>query len=160
MELTEAHYEKMGTHMRSIFLAQSGLRGIGAGRRWSNIVGDYGEVLAARKYDLTLLPNGAADADAIRNSDQKHVQIKTSYSSNAIGFRGAAMYLLLSKLESDCSIRQIYYGLLEPVFKAARYSERDNKYIITIAKLCELAKTVPQQREFNSKNLVVGLATL
>lgn len=159
MDITEADYENMATHMRSIFLAQSGLRSIGAGRRWSNIVGDYGEVLAARKYNLTLLPNGAADADAVRNSDNEHVQIKTSYLSQAIGFRGEAMYLLVSKLEDDCSIRQIYYGLREPVFKAARLSERDNKYIITIAKLYELAKTVPQQREPNSKNLAIVLAT-
>lgn len=159
MDVTEADYADIAMHMRNIFAAQSGLRNIGAGRRWSNIVGDYGELIAARKYDLTLLPNGTADADAIRNSDKDRVQIKTSYSSHAIGFRGNAKYILVSKLDNNCTIRQIYYGLLAPVFEAARWSGRDNKYIITIAKLYELANACDQEPEPNSKTSTVGIPT-
>jgi len=68
------------------------------------------------------------------------VQIKANHSSSTIGFRGEADLLLVLKVESNAEWRELYYGPFKPVREKATYSKRDNKHMIPVAKLQDLAK--------------------
>jgi hypothetical protein len=74
------------------------------------------------------------------------VQIKANHSSSTIGFRGEADLLLVLKVESNAEWRELYYGPFKPVKEKATYSKRDNKHMISVARLQDLARrrTQPQ----------------
>jgi len=73
-------------------------------------------------------------------ADGMKVQIKANHSSATIGFRGEADLLLVLRVESNAEWRELYYGPFKPVKEKAIYSKRDNKYMIQITKLGEIAK--------------------
>jgi len=93
-------------------------------------------------YPITIsrrAPGGADGYDAVTAEGLK-VQIKANHSSSTIGFRGEANLLLVLKIESNAEWRELYYGPFKPVKEKATYSKRDNKHMIPVAKLQELAK--------------------
>jgi hypothetical protein len=104
-----------------------------------NLLGDYGEYIALANYDLKKAPSGADGYDAV-STDGLKVQIKANHSSSTIGFRGEADLLLVLKIETNAEWRELYYGPFKPVKEKATYSKRDNKYMITVTKLQDLAK--------------------
>ena len=104
-----------------------------------NLLGDYGEFIAIGKYNLKKAPGGADGYDAV-TTDGLKVQIKANHSSSTIGFRGEADLLLVLRVESNAEWKELYYGPFKPVKAKATYSERDNKYMITVAKLKDLFK--------------------
>jgi len=65
--------------------------------------------------------------------------VKTNHSAKNIGFRGKADLMLVLTAKADATWEQVYYGDFETVLKAARYSKRDNKHMILVSKLKELA---------------------
>ncbi len=97
-------------------------------------MGDFGELVAIDNYGLEKASGGASGYDALR-PDGKTVQIKTVYAANQIGFRGQADYLLVIKVESDGSWREIYYDDFAAAMPLSTYSKRDNKRVITLSKL-------------------------
>ena len=126
----------------TIFSAQDALRDLAPEQRWAgmgNLLGDYGEFVALSNYNLKKAPAGADGYDAITAEGLK-VQVKANHSSSTIGFRGEADLLLVLKIESSAEWKELYYGPFKPVKDKASYSKRDNKYMIPIAKLQELAK--------------------
>jgi hypothetical protein len=104
-----------------------------------NLLGDYGEYIALANYNLKKAPSGADGYDAVTAEGLK-VQIKANHSASTIGFRGEADLLLVLKIESSAAWRELYYGPFKPVKEKATYSKRDNKYMIPIARLQDLAK--------------------
>ncbi|NKK60714.1 hypothetical protein GFM44_33320 [Rhizobium leguminosarum bv. viciae] len=129
-----------------ILTVQTRLRSLNQDYKWSNLFGDYGEMLAIKKYGLDPAPVNTVNHDA-RTPTNETVQIKTCRSTKSIGFRGDADLLLVSKLQETGNIEQIYYGPFCCVKAASRRSERDNKYIIEITKLKQLAVQVEQRPE-------------
>jgi len=126
----------------TIFSAQDALRDLAPDQRWAgmgNLLGDYGEYIALSNYNLKKAPGGADGYDAT-TADGMKVQIKANHSSATIGFRGEADLLLVLKIESNAEWREMYYGPFKPVKEKATYSKRDNKYMIQITKLGEIAK--------------------
>ena len=126
----------------TIFSAQDALRDLAPDQRWAgmgNLLGDYGEYIALSNYNLKKAPGGADGYDAT-TADGMKVQIKANHSSATIGFRGEADLLLVLKIESNAEWRELYFGPFKPVKEKATYSKRDNKYMIPIAKLHDLAK--------------------
>jgi hypothetical protein len=126
----------------TIFSAQDALRDLAPQQRWAgmgNLLGDYGEYIALANYNFKKAPSGADGYDAV-TSDGLKVQIKANHSSSTIGFRGEADLLLVLKIESNAEWREFYYGPFKPVKEKATYSKRDNKYMIQVAKLKDLAK--------------------
>jgi hypothetical protein len=126
----------------TIFSAQDALRDLAPDQRWAgmgNLLGDYGEYIARSHYNLTKAPRGADGYDAV-TADGLKVQIKANHSSSTIGFRGEADLLLVLKVESNAEWRELYYGPFKPVKEKATYSKRDNKYMIPVARLQNLAK--------------------
>lgn len=128
--------------LATIFSAQDALRDLAPLQKWrgmGNLLGDYGEYIALANYALTKAPGGAAGYDAL-TADGRKVQIKANYASSTIGFRGEADLLLVLKVESTGAWTELYYGSFQPVKEMANYSQRDNKYMIPVAKLQELRK--------------------
>jgi len=126
----------------TIFSAQDALRDLAPDQRCAgmgNLLGDYGEYIALSNYNLKKAPGGADGYDAA-TADGMKVQIKANHSSATIGFRGEADLLLVLKIESNAEWREMYYGPFKPVKEKATYSKRDNKYMIQITKLGEIAK--------------------
>jgi len=123
--------------LATLFSAQGALQTLAPEFKWAgmgNLLGDYGEFVCIEAYGLEKAPSGASGFDALTPEGQT-VQIKTCHASNQIGFRGSADLLLVIKVETDGTWREIYYGPFEPVSEIARYSARDNKHTTTLSKL-------------------------
>ncbi len=105
-----------------------------------NLLGDYGEYIALANYNLKKARGGADGYDATTAEGLK-VQIKANHSSSTIGFRGEADLLLVLKVENDAEWKELYYGPFKPVKERATYSKRDNKYMIPVVKLEQIAKS-------------------
>ena len=45
------------------------------------------------------------------------------------------------KVENDAEWKELYYGPFKPVKERATYSKRDNKYMIPVVKLEQIAKS-------------------
>lgn len=121
----------------NIFSSQKALRLIAPEFNWSglgNLLGDFGEFIALEAYNLHKAPNGSAGFDAL-TKEGKTVQIKTNYAASQIGFRGEADLLLVIGVKDDGSWFEIFYGEFQGIKDLARYSARDNKYMIAISKL-------------------------
>jgi len=103
-----------------------------------NLLGDYGELIACEHYGSVKSPSTSDGYDA-RTKDGRTVQVKTNHSSSIVGFRRKADLMLVLKVESDGSWKEVYYGEFEPVLKSARYSKRDNKHMIPISVLRNLS---------------------
>ena len=69
---------------------------------------------------------------------RRSVQITTNRAADQIGFRGNADLLLVISVGDDASWEQVYFGPFGPIKAASRFSSRDNKHMILIAKLRSL----------------------
>lgn len=139
---SDPHLEAIIHIMGTIFNAQNALRALAPEFKWAgmgNVLGDYGEFLALKKYKLIKASSSTAGYDAVRE-DGKTVQVKANHASNMIGFRGSADFMLVMHIRSDGSDELVYYGPFNLVLEKASRSERDNKHVITIPKLKELHK--------------------
>lgn len=121
----------------TLYSAQKALRALAPEYKWTgigNLLGDFGEYIAVNHYGLIKSPGGSNGYDA-KTEDGKTVQVKTNHSSPQIGFRGKADLMLVIHVFETGDWEEIYFGDFERVFKASRYSSRDNKYMIPISKL-------------------------
>jgi len=129
--------------LATLFSAQNALRALAPEYKWAgmgNLLGDYGEFVCTEHYGLKKAASTSEGYDAIR-PDGKSVQIKTNHSASQIGFRGRADMMLVIHVEDDGDWEEVYYGDFEPVLSNSRFSERDNKHMISIKKLRAMKKT-------------------
>lgn len=125
----------------TVFSAQNALRALAPDYKWAgmgNLLGDYGEFVCVEAYGLTKAPPGSDGFDAI-TPDGRKVQIKTNHASGSIGFRGSADLMLVIYVGADGEFSEIYYGDFAVVQANASYSKRDNKSVISVSKLRQLA---------------------
>lgn len=125
----------------TVFSAQNALRTLAPDYKWAgmgNLLGDYGEFVCIEAYGLTKAPPGSDGYDAL-TPDGLKVQIKTNHASGTIGFRGNADLMLVIYVGADGEFSEIYYGDFAIVQANANYSKRDNKSVITLSKLRQLA---------------------
>lgn len=108
-----------------------------------HLVGSIGEVLAADRYELELLPTGAATHDA-RAVDGTLVQIKTTQ-AKAIGLRSEPEHLLVVALDAQGAITEVYNGPGRLAWEAAGKVQRNGQRSIRLSKLRSLMAQVPQQ---------------
>jgi len=127
--------------LASIFALQRALKTLAPEFKWvglGNLLGDFGELVAIDNYGLRKAPPGSDGYDAL-TADDKKVQIKTNYAADQIGFRGISDLILVIGVRDDGSWEEIYFGPFEPIKQQARFSARDNKHMIAISKLRQIA---------------------
>lgn len=136
----ERRIEAVSGILASLFASQRSLKALAPQYGWSglgNLLGDFGEFLAAEVYELEPAPRGATGYDAT-TPDGQTVQVKTNFSAPMIGFRGEADLLLCLRINAAGQHEELYFGPFAPVRAVARFSARDNKHVVTLAQLARL----------------------
>ena len=131
--------------MATIFSAQNALRELAPEFKWAgmgNVLGDYGEYICNKEYNLKKAPPGSDGYDAVTETG-KTVQIKANHSSGTIGFRGVADLLLVIHVDTKGEYEEIYFGDFSQVLNQTSFSARDNKHTITITKLKKIKSQNP-----------------
>lgn len=127
--------------MASLFASQRALRALAPEYKWAglgNLLGDFGEFVAVEKYGLQKASGGSDGFDA-RTADGRTVQVKANHSATQIGFRGDADLLLVLHVDAEGEFEEVYFGPFAPVKQASRHSARDNKQMIAVTKLRQMA---------------------
>ena len=130
----------------TVFSAQNALRVLAPDYKWAgmgNLLGDYGEYICTKKYNLPKAPRGSDGYDAF-TQDGKTVQIKTNHAASMIGYRGDADLMLVIHVTNDGEFSEIYFGDFSLVKNESNFSRRDNKHTITISKLRRLALQIQE----------------
>jgi hypothetical protein len=106
-----------------------------------HLVGSIGEVLAAERYGLTLLPTTTEKHDA-QTADGRFVQVKTTQ-VKSVGLYSEPDYLLVVRLSDKGSIEEVYNGPGAPAWDKAGPKQKTGQRAIGVAKLRALMATVP-----------------
>jgi hypothetical protein len=101
-----------------------------------HLVGSIGEVLAAHRYALTLLPTSSERHDA-RSPDGRLVQIKATQ-VKSVGLRSEPDHLLVLKLEPDGSAREVFNGPGHLAWRNAGKMQKNGQRPISLSKLSRL----------------------
>ena len=113
-----------------------------------HMVGSIGEVMAARYYDLSLLPSSAAVHDA-RTSSGLQVQIKASQ-GNSISLYAEPDHLIVLCLQKDGFVCEVFNGPGELAWDKAGQRQKNGQRPIGFAKLQTLMMLVPTSRRLPS----------
>lgn len=145
------HTIREASHLvREIYRIVDRLEAIFPGRHFTpdgHMVGSIGEVLAAARYGLELLPASTPLHDA-RASDGRNVQVKATQ-SNHIAFRGeqSPEHLIVLSLNRDGTTTEEYNGPGHEPWSAAGALQDNGQRPLTIARLRALMEnTIPTQR--------------
>ncbi|WP_431673914.1 DUF6998 domain-containing protein [Rhizobium leguminosarum] len=104
--------ERSRSNMLSIFRSQEKFQKIAPVFGWrglGNVLGDYGEYMAFRHYDIVKSRNAAKDHDGCL-PDGGGVQIKTCLHSDTVSYRGIPQNLLVLRVDGTGSMQEIYAG--------------------------------------------------
>ena len=109
-----------------------------------HLLGSIGEVLAAEKYDLDLLPMTAPTHDAV-TKDGRRVQIKTTQ-SDSVGLRDKPDFLLVLFLARDGEVTEVYNGPGDVPWNEAGKMQKNGQRSIGIRKVGALMRDVPREQ--------------
>jgi hypothetical protein len=107
-----------------------------------HLVGSIGEVLAAYRYGLELLPPSAEGHDA-RAPDGRMVQIKATQ-AKTVGLYSEPQHLIVLGLNRDGTANEIYNGPGPLVWQNAGKIQKTGQRSIGVAKLRSLMAEVPE----------------
>ena len=120
------------------------LREIAPDKRFTldgNLVGDIGEVLAAERFNLTLLPASTEGADAV-TADGIRVEVKATQ-AKSVSMRCCPPHLLVLKINLDGSFDVVFNGPGTLAWEnAGKMSERNGQRPIGVTKLKQLQEQV------------------
>lgn len=120
------------------------LEAIFPGRRFTpdgHLVGSIGEVVAASRYRLKLLPASAEGHDAETSSGLK-VQIKTTQ-GRSVGIRSEPQYLLVVVIDKQGQVTEAFNGPGATPWAAAGKMQRNGQRTITLYRLGKLMDEIP-----------------
>ena len=106
-----------------------------------HLVGSIGEVVAAHRYGLELLPASAETHDA-RADDGRLVQIKLTQ-TRSVGLRGEPDHLIVLQLARNGSATEIYNGPGGLAWNAAGKMQSNGQRQISLRRLQNLMLQVP-----------------
>ncbi len=115
-----------------------------SGRKFTldgHLVGSIGEVLAADRYDLNLLPASAKTHDA-RAQDGRLVQIKATQ-VRSVSLRSEPEHLIVLRLDSTGGAEEIFNGPGHLAWRHAGRLQKNGQCSISVSKLTELMAGVP-----------------
>lgn len=98
-----------------------------------HLVGSIGEVLAAKRYGLELLPPGFEGHDA-RDTSGRLVQIKATQRAR-VGLTVEPERLIVLKILSDGTDVEVYNGLGSGPWKHAGKMQKNGQRVISVKKL-------------------------
>lgn len=129
--------------IQDIYAIVEKLEDLFPGRRFTpdgHLVGSIGEVLAAHRYGLELLPASAEGHDAT-TADGRLVQIKATQ-SKSIALRSEPDLLVVLRIKQDGRATEIYNGPGKPVWDACGKMQKNGQRAISVNKL---SKVMDQQ---------------
>ena len=107
---------------------------------WKNHIGDFGEFYCINHYKLKKAPTNTTGYDAIAENG-KTVSIKARTNRNGqVELIGDADLLLVILIDENATVEQVYYGSYSAAEDEGTFNERQNRIIITLAKLRKLAE--------------------
>ena len=115
------------------------------------LVGDIGEVIAARDYDIELDKKGQADHDG-ETSDKRRVQIKATF-QDSLTFKTIPDLYLGLKLSIDGTYEEVFNGPGKIIFQ--RYSHRKSigkqQLSFPVLELKNLSRKVPDNQRIRKR---------
>jgi hypothetical protein len=135
--------------VQEIYQLSGRLNSMYPGRRFTpdgHMVGSIGEVIAAERYGLELLPPSSKTHDATKDGLQ--VQIKATQ-GNRIAISSEPEHLLVLRIERDGTSETVYNGPGGPAWKQVSHKPRpkNGQYQVGLARLRGLMVNVPEQRQ-------------
>ena len=115
------------------------------GRRFTpdgHLVGSIGEVIAAHRYGLELLPHSAQGHDA-RSASGALVEIMATQGSS-VALREQPYHLIVLHISKLGESSEVYNGPGAPVWEAAGAMQRNGQRPISLSKLRRLMVCVPE----------------
>lgn len=109
-----------------------------------HLVGSIGEVLAAHRYGLELLPCSTEGHDA-RDQRGRQVQIKATQGSS-VAMRSCCDHLIVLRLSRDGSAEEIFNGPGALAWNSAGAMQKNGQRPISISKLRTLMEAVPANK--------------
>ena len=112
-----------------------------------HLIGSIGEAVAARMFDLRLLPASTEAHDAHTADGCIRVQIKMTQGNRGVGLRAKPDHLLVLRLAKDLSIEVVYNGGGQRPWLEAGKEQTNGQHWLSLSRLRKLqAKVVPSER--------------
>lgn len=139
---TDKDMEYIATRIRELYLIVNELESKFVGRKFTldgHIVGSIGEVIAAYRYGLTLLPASFETHDAV-TTDDKLVQIKATQ-GKSIALYSEPAYLIVLKIDrATGTIEEVYNSCGRTAWDNVSKESKTGQRHITVNKLIQLSK--------------------
>ena len=134
--------------IKDLYAIVSRLEQLFPGRHFTpdgHLVGSIGEVIAAHRYDLTLLTASHQHHDAKCNRTERLIEVKATQGSK-VSLRSEPKHLIVLKIEADGSAIEIYNGPGELPWKQAGKIQSNGQRPISLSKLRSLmANLTPKE---------------
>ena len=130
--------------VRELYAIVRQLEALFPGRRFTpdgHLVGSIGEVLAARRYGLRLLPQSTEGHDA-EAAGGRLVQIKATQ-RRSIGLRSSPDHLIVLRLHPDGGVTEIFNGPGGPVWEQSGRMQKNGQRAIGLSKLEAIMERIP-----------------
>jgi len=116
------------------------------------LVGDIGEAIVQRDYDLTLYDGLAKDYDGETPCGKK-VQIKATF-KHSLTFKKVSDYYLGIKIYEDGTYEEIFNGPGQIIAEEYGHRKRFGKDLLSLPnkRLLELSETVPDEQRIKKKS--------
>ena len=105
-----------------------------------HLVGSIGEVVAAHRYSLELLPASAKTHDA-RASDGRLVQIKATQ-AKSVALRSDPEHLIVLRINKSGQTEEVYNGPGHAVWNQCGKMQKNGQRSISLFRLYKIAATV------------------
>ena len=136
--------DQLPSLVRSLYDIVHRLEELFAGRRFTldgHLVGSIGEVLAARRYGLTLRRASFTGSDATA-PDGRDVEVKATQ-GDRVALRCRPSHLLVLHLDTKGGVAEVYNGPGEIVWPHVGRQQRNGQSAISLARLRSLMTSVP-----------------
>ncbi|MDE0661073.1 MAG: hypothetical protein OXI79_15645 [Gammaproteobacteria bacterium] len=141
----------------SLYEIVEGLEALFPGRKFTpdgHLVGSIGEAVAARMFDLRLLPASTPEHDATTADRQTLVQIKLTQGKRGVAMRAEPKHLLVLRLDADLGVEVVYNGRGHAPWSSAGKLQRNGQRAISLAKLRKLNVAAPDEHRLPIRNEV------
>ena|SRR5437899_1098478 len=131
--------------VRQLYAIVAELESLFPGRHFTldgHIVGSIGEVLAAARYDLVLVPASSEGYDA-KAQDGRFVEVKATQ-GDSVGLRSEPQHLIVLRILADGQAVEVYNGPGTLPWAQAGPLQSNGQRNISLGRLTKLMSGVPQ----------------